>query len=144
MSGTLVLRGEPGIGKTSILLAAEQQAEGFRVLRVDGIQAEENLGFAALHRLLLPVLGESGPLPAPQRRALEAAFGGIEGGAPDRFLIGLAVLTLLSGISAHTPLLCIIDDAQWLDGETKELLAFVARRLYAESLVLLLAVREPN
>ncbi len=143
MSGTLVLRGEAGIGKTSILLAAERQAEGFRVLRVDGIQAEENLGFAALHRLLLPVLGESEHLPPPQWRALEATFGGIEGGAPDRFLIGLAVLTLLSGVSARTPLLCIIDDAEWLDGETKELLAFVARRLYAESLVLLLAVREP-
>jgi DNA-binding CsgD family transcriptional regulator len=142
MSATLVLRGEPGIGKTSILLAAEKQAEGFRILRVDGIQAEEDLGFAALHRLLLPVLGESEHLPPPQRRALEATFGGIEGGAPDRFLIGLAVLTLLSGLSARTPLLCIVDDAQWLDGETKELLAFVGRRLYAESLVLLLAVRE--
>ena len=141
MSGTLVLRGEPGIGKTSILLNAELQAEGFRVLRVDGIQAEESLGFAALHRLLLPVLGESESLPTPQRRALDAAFGGLEGGAPDRFLIGLALLTLLSGISAHAPLLCIIDDAQWLDGETKELLAFIARRLFAESLVLLVAVR---
>lgn len=142
MSGTLVLRGEAGIGKTSILLAAEKQAEGFRVLRVDGIQAEENLSFAALHRLLLPVLAESKHLPVPQRRALEATFGGIEGvAAPDRFLIGLAVLTLLSGVSARTPLLCIVDDAQWLDGETRELLAFVARRLYAEGLVLLFAIR---
>jgi DNA-binding CsgD family transcriptional regulator len=144
MSATLVLRGEAGVGKTSILLAAERQAEGFRVLRVDGIQAEENLGFAALHRLLLPVLGESTHLPAPQRRALEATFGAIELAPPDRFLIGLAVLTLLAGISARRPLLCIIDDGQWLDGETKELLAFVARRLYAESLVMLIAVREPT
>jgi DNA-binding CsgD family transcriptional regulator len=144
MSGTLVLRGEAGIGKTSLLVAAGQQADGFRVLRVDGIQAEESLSFAGLHRLLLPVLGESERLPPPQRRALEVAFGGIEGGAPDRFLIGLAVLTLLAGLSVRTPLLCIVDDAQWLDGETQELLAFVARRLYAESLVLLIAVREPG
>lgn len=145
MSGTLVLRGEAGVGKTSILLAAEQQAEGFRVLRVDGIQAEGNLSFAALHRLLLPVLGESKHLPAPQRQALEVTFGGIEEAeAPDRFLIGLAVLTLLSRVSGRTPLLCILDDAQWIDGESKRLLAFVARRLYAESLVLLFAVREPS
>jgi DNA-binding CsgD family transcriptional regulator len=145
MSGTLVLRGEAGIGKTSMLSAAEQKADGFRVLRVDGIQAEGDLSFAALHRLLLPILGESKHLPVPQRRALEATFGGIEGvDAPDRFLIGLAVLTLLSRVSARMPLLCIVDDAQWLDGETKRLLAFVARRLYAESVVLLLAVREPS
>jgi DNA-binding CsgD family transcriptional regulator len=145
MSGTLVLRGEAGVGKTSILSAAAQHAEGFQVLRVDGIQAEGDLGFAGLHRLLLPVLAESEHLPLPQRRALEVAFGGIEGdGAPDRFLVGLAVLTLLSRASARTPLLCVVDDAQWLDGETKELLAFVARRLLAESVVLLLAVREPD
>ncbi len=143
MSGTLLLRGEAGIGKTSVLLAAEQRAEGFRVLRVEGVEAEENIGFAALHRLLVPVLGESESLPPPQRRALEVAFGRVDGGAPDRFLIGLAVLTLLAGASAQAPLLCIVDDAQWLDGETRELLAFVARRLYAEGLVLLLALREP-
>ncbi len=144
MSGTLVLRGEAGIGKTSVLVAAEQQAEGFRVLRVHGVEAEENISFAALHRLLVPVLSESDRLPVPQRRALEATFGRIDGGAPDRFLIGLAILTLLAGVSAHAPLLCLVDDAQWLDDETKELLAFIARRLYAEGLVLLLAVREPT
>ena len=144
MSGSLVLRGEAGIGKTSVLLAAEQQAEGFRVLRVEGVEAEENIGFAALHRLLVPVLADSPSLPPPQRRALEATFGSIDTDAPDRFLIGLAVLTLLAGASTRAPLLCIVDDAQWLDGETNELLAFVARRLYAEGIVMLLAIRESS
>jgi tetratricopeptide (TPR) repeat protein len=144
MSGTLVVRGEAGIGKTSILRAVEQQAEGFRVLRVQGVGVEESMSFAALHRLLVPILGAAESLPPPQRRALEAAFGRIDDGTPDRFLIGLAALTLLAGASASAPLLCVVDDAQWLDGETKDLLAFIARRLYAESLVLLLAVREPG
>ena len=141
MSGTLVLRGEPGIGKTSILLNAETGGR-FPRTTVDGVQAEESLGFAGLHRLLLRFSESPNPYLRPS--AEHEADGGLEGGAPDRFLIGLALLTLLSGLSAHAPLLCIIDDAQWLDGETKELLAFIARRLFAESLVLLVAVRGPS
>ena len=113
------------------------------MLHVAGVEAEQDIGFGALHRLLVPLLARLDSLPAPQRRALDATFGHVEGSAPDRFLIGLATLTLLADASVNTPVLAIIDDAQWIDGESKDLLAFIARRLFAERIVLIFAVREP-
>ncbi|HTU08557.1 MAG TPA: LuxR family transcriptional regulator [Trebonia sp.] len=143
LSGTLVLRGEPGIGKTSLLEYAVQQARGMRVARAAGIEPEMALSFAAVHQLLIPFLDRLDRLPAPQLAALRTMFG-LEGGAPpNRFLAGLAVLTLLAGDAQERPLLLIIDDAQWLDRESAEVLAFVARRLYADPVACLFAVREP-
>ena len=149
-SGVLVLRGEPGIGKTALLDHAAGTAEGFRVIRAAGIEYEAELPFAGLHLLLGPALDRLPALPGPQRRALERAFGLAEpaAGAPaepapaDRLLAGLAVLTLLSELADERPLLCLVDDAQWLDRESSAALLLAARRLQAEGVVLLLAARE--
>jgi DNA-binding CsgD family transcriptional regulator len=119
-------------------------ADDFRVTRVEGIESEIALAFAALHQLLVPFLPGLTRLPTPQERALETAFGVVAGGAPDRFLIGLATLTLLTDAASEGPLLIVVDDAQWLDRESAEVLAFVARRLDADRIALLFAVREPD
>jgi hypothetical protein len=114
-SRALVLHGEPGIGKTALLGYTADTAQDFRVARAEGIESEMELPFAALHQLCGPMLGRLDRLPAPQRDALGVAFGLRFGSAPDRFLVGLAVLGLLSEVAAAQPLLCLIDDAQWLD-----------------------------
>ena len=143
-SAVLVLRGEPGIGKTAILGYAAERAQGFRVVRAAGVESEMELPFAGLHQLCGPMLGGLARLPPPQRDALGTAFGLSTGAQPDRFLVGLAVLSLLSDAAEERPLLCLIDDAQWLDRSSAQVLAFVARRLHAESVVLLFAEREPG
>src|SRR5262245_32934006 len=133
LSGVLVLRGDAGIGKTALLEWAAGRAGDMRVARVAGVQAEMGLGFAGLHQLLVPFLGGLAGLPGPQRQALESAFGLAAGPPPDRFLVGLAALTLLTDAAAAAqPVLCLVDDAQWLDQVSVEVLGFVARRLYAD------------
>jgi predicted ATPase len=143
MSATLVVRGEAGIGKTSILEYAVSAADGFTTLRADGVESEQDISFAAVHRLLVPLLPAAEALPPPQRMALDATLGLVAAEPPDRFLVALAVLTLLTRQSERGPLLCVVDDAQWIDGESAGLLAFVSRRLYAEQMVMLFAVRDP-
>jgi DNA-binding CsgD family transcriptional regulator len=140
----LVLRGEPGIGKTALLGYAAERAAGFQVARAAGVESEMELPFAGLHQLCWPMLEGLGRLPPPQRGALGTAFGLSSGAPPDRFLVGLAVLSLLSDTAEERPLLCLIDDAQWLDRSSAQTLAFVARRLQVESVVLLFAEREPG
>jgi DNA-binding CsgD family transcriptional regulator len=142
--GALVLRGAPGIGRTSLLEDAIGNAGGMRVARLAGIESEMGLGFAGLHRLLTPIGPGMDRLPGPQLTALHAAFGQIQADPPDRFLVGLASLALLSEAAAGRPLLLVVDDAQWLDQVTVEALAFVARRLAAEPIALVIAVREPT
>src|SRR5271169_1046024 len=143
-SGVLVLRGEPGVGKTALLEYAVESAAGLRVARVAGVESEMELAFAALQQLCAPMLDKLAGLPDPQRAALGVAFGLDTGAAPDRFLVGLAVLSLLSEVAERQPLLCVIDDAQWLDRASAQALAFVARRLLAEPVVLVVAAREPG
>jgi DNA-binding CsgD family transcriptional regulator len=140
----LVLRGEPGIGKSALLEYAAERAEDRRVLRATGAQWEMELPFAGLHQLCAGLLDGLGRLPAPQRDALATAFGLDSGAQPDRFLVGLAALSLLSSAAAEHPLICVVDDVQWLDRSSAQVLAFVARRLAAESVVLLFAEREPG
>src|SRR5712691_6809816 len=142
-SRVLVVRGEPGIGKTALLAYAAETAPDFQVARADGVESEMELPFAALHQLCGPMLSRLGALPGPQRDALGVAFGLRSGNAPDRFLVGLAVLGLLSEVAADRPLLCLVDDAQWLDQASARVLAFVARRLDAESVALLFGTRDP-
>ncbi len=143
-SRALVVRGEPGIGKTALLDYAAETAPDFRVARAEGVESEMELPFAALHQLCGPVLGRLGRLPGPQRDALGVAFGLRPGSAPDRFLVGLAVLGLLSEVAAGQPLLCLVDDAQWLDRASAQALAFAARRLDAQSVALLFGTRDPD
>ena len=140
-SGVVVLRGEVGIGKTALLEHAIELASDFRLLRASGVESEMELAFASLHQLCAPVHEFVDRLPAPQRDALEITFGVSTGAAPDRFLVSLATLTLFSEAAQERPLLCVIDDAQWLDRASAQVLAFVARRLLAEPVVLLFAVR---
>ena len=141
LSGTLVLRGEPGIGKTALLDYAVENADGMQVAQVTGLESEMDLGFAGLHQLLIPFLGGLEQLPVPQREALGSAFGMTVGSPPDRFLVGLAALTLITDLAAERPVLCVIDDAQWLDRVSIEVLSFVARRLFADRVAMLFAVR---
>ena len=144
-SGVLVLRGDAGIGKTALLEYGIGSSPDMRVLRAVGVEAEMELPFAALHQLCLPLLDRLDGLPGPQRDALATTFGLSEGVVPDRFFVGLAVLGLLSDVAAEVrPLLCVVDDAQWLDRASAQALAFVARRLVAESVVMLFAAREPS
>ncbi|MFD7589363.1 AAA family ATPase [Kitasatospora sp. NPDC059811] len=142
-SGVLLLRGEPGIGKTALLDHAVGRAgEAFRVIRAAGVEYEAELPFAGLSLLLAPGLDRLHALPGPQRRALEAAFGLAEERAPaDRLLVGLATLGLLAELATEQPLLCIVDDAQWLDDASLDALLLAARRLQAEGVALLLAAR---
>jgi hypothetical protein len=143
-SRVLVLRGEAGIGKTALLRYFVEQASDCRVLRTAGVQSEMELAFAGLHQLCAPMLDRLESLPGPQRDALGAAFGLSAGPAPDRFLVGLAVLGLLSEVAEDRPLVCAVEDAQWLDRESAQSLGFVARRLLAERVALVFAVREPS
>jgi DNA-binding CsgD family transcriptional regulator len=140
----LVLRGEPGIGKTVLLDYAVESASGFRIARAGGVESEMELAFAALHQLCAPMLDRLVRLPGPQRDALGVAFGLRAGEAPDRFLVGLAVLSLLAEVAAEQPLLCVVDDAQWLDRASARALAFAARRLLAEPVAVIFAAREPD
>jgi DNA-binding CsgD family transcriptional regulator len=143
-SAALVVRGDPGIGKTALLdaVAARAVSQGMRVARVTGVESEAPLGYAALHRLLLPFPGLVEQLPAPQRDALQSTFGLLAGPPPDRFLVALGVLTLLADAASRAPLLCVIDDVQWLDVESAVVLGFVARRVHAEGIVMVFAARE--
>ena len=145
LSGSLVLRGEPGIGKTTLLDYAIGRASAMQVVRVAGVESEMELSFAGLHQLLLPFLDRIDLLPLPQRDALSSAFGLIvtDAAAPDQFLVGLGVLTLLSAGASQRPLLVVVDDAQWVDEVSALVLGFVARRVYAEGIAMLFAVGEP-
>jgi DNA-binding CsgD family transcriptional regulator len=142
-SGVLVLRGEAGIGKTALLQDLGAGAgHGFRTENVVGMESEAEFAFAGLHQLCAPLLARSRALPEPQQAALGVAFGLRDGAAPDRFLVGLAILNLLAEVAEDGPLLCVVDDAQWLDQASAQVLAFVARRVVAERVVLLFALRD--
>jgi hypothetical protein len=140
----LVVRGEPGVGKTALLDYLAEHASGCRVARAGGVESEMELAFAGLHQLLSPMLDRLGDLPAPQRDALRTAFGVSLGSAPDRFLVGLATLSLLAEVAEEYPLVCLVDDAQWLDHTSAQVLGFVGRRLMAESVGLVFAARVPG
>jgi len=144
LSRSLVIVGEPGIGKTRLLEYTAQAAQGVRTVSVVGVESELRLGFAALHRMMVPFLDRVGLLPAPQRDAVGSAFGLAEAPSADRFLVGLGVLTMLAEVAAEQPVIWLVDDAQWLDRETLEVLGFVGRRLYADSIGLLFGVRETS
>ncbi len=143
-SRSLVLRGEAGIGKTALLDYLIAAASDLMVVRAVGVESEMELAYAGLHQLCGPLLSRLESLPGPQRQALEIVFGLRAGAAPDRFLVALAVLSLLSEVSEERPLLCVVDDAQWLDQSSALTLAFVARRLLAEPVGLVFAAREPG
>ena len=142
-SAVLVVRGEPGIGKTELLRHLIAEASGFWVARVAGVESEMELPFAGLHQLCAPMLGRLGSLAEPQRRGLSVAFGLASGDGPDRFLVALATLSLMAETSEERPMLCVVDDAQWLDQASAQVLGFVGRRLLAESIALVFAVRTP-
>lgn len=143
-SRALVLQGEAGIGKTALLGYVQGRAAGFRVASISGVEAEMELPFAAIHQLCGSMLTRLTGLPEPQRAALSIAFGLSKGDPPDRFLVALATLTLLSDVAEEQPLLCLVDDAQWLDIASAQVLGFVARRLSAESVAIVFATREPT
>jgi DNA-binding CsgD family transcriptional regulator len=140
----LVVRGEAGVGKSALMEYVVETAADMRVARAVGAEAEMELAFASLHLLCAPLLDRLEGLPGPQRDALGVAFGLRAGAAPDRFLVALAVLTLLAEVAEDRPLLCVIDDAQWLDHASAQVLAFAARRLLAEPVGLVFAAREPG
>jgi DNA-binding CsgD family transcriptional regulator len=141
-SSSMLLTGEAGIGKTALLDYLVDAASDFTVARAVGVESEMELAFASLHQLCAPFVDRIGGLPAPQRDALDVVFGRSAGGPPDRFLVGLAVLTLLTDLAEERPLLCVVDDAQWLDEASALALAFVARRLLAEPVGIVFAARE--
>ncbi len=145
-SQALVVRGDPGVGKTALLdyLAGRASGKGCRVARVIGVQTEMQLAFAGLHQLCAPMLDRAGDLSVPQQDALRIALGISAGAPPDRFLVGLAVLSLLSGVAGERPLIGVIDDEQWLDHASTQALGFAARRLAAEPVGLVFAAREPG
>ena len=145
-SQALVVRGDPGAGKTMLLayLAGRAADTGCLLARAAGVQSEMELAFAGLHQLCVPLLGRAKQLPGPQRGALQTAFGLAAGPPPDRFFVGLAVLSLLSGAAAERPLICLIDDEQWLDQASAQALGFVARRLAADPVGIVFAAREPG
>ena len=145
-SRALVVRGDPGVGKTVLLdhLAGRASGSGCRVARAAGVQSEMELAFAGLHQLCAPMLDRAERMPVPQRDALRTAFGLAAGPPPDRFLVGLAVLSLLSEVAGERPLICVIDDEQWLDRASAQALGFAARRLAADPVGLVFAAREPG
>ena len=143
-SAVLVVRGEAGVGKTAMMHYCARQASGFRVSQIAGVEAELELPFAALHQLCAPMLGRLDTLPDPQRNALSVALGLSSGETPPRFLVGLAVLSLLAAVAEERPLLCLVEDAQWLDAASGQVLGFVGRRLLAESVGMVVAVRSPH
>jgi hypothetical protein len=132
------------VGKTALLRYLVDRASGYRVVRVVGVQSEMELAFAGLHQMLTPMLDRLEHLPGPQREALRTAFGANAGSPPDRFFVALAVLSLLSEVAEEQPLLCVVDDEQWLDRASAQVLAFVARRLGAESVGLVIAARQAS
>src|SRR3954452_15163049 len=142
-SAVLVMRGEAGIGKTELLRYTARQASGFRVVQVTGVEAEMELPFAGIHQLCAPLLEQLEGLPQPQQDALTVALGLASGHVPDRFLVGLAVLGLMSAAAEERPLLCLVEDVQWLDDASGLIIGFIARRLLAESVALVIAGREP-
>ena len=141
--GVLVVYGEPGVGKSALLDDAVEAGADFHLARAIGIEGEMELAFAALQQLCTPSLDLIQRLPDPQREALEVALGLSSGRAPNPFLVGLAVLNLLSEAAVERPLFCVVDDAQWLDRASAGVLAFVARRLLAERIAMVFAAREP-
>jgi hypothetical protein len=143
-SAALVVRGEAGMGKTALLDHIALQASGFDVARIVGTESEMELPFAGLHQLCAPMLNRLDALPEPQRDALRVTFGLTSGDVPERFFVGLATLSLLAEMASKRPLLCIVDDAQWLDAASGQVLGFVARRILAESVLLFFGVREPT
>jgi DNA-binding CsgD family transcriptional regulator len=143
-SQALVVHGEAGVGKSALIEYLAGRASGCHLARAPGVQSEMELAFAGLHQLCAPMLDRLDRLPGPQRDALQTAFGLTGGPAPDQFLIGLAVLSLLSEVAEERPLLCLIDDQQWIDRASAQALAFVARRLQAESVAMVFGVRQPG
>ena len=141
-SGALILRGEPGVGKTALLEDARVRARDMQVLAARGVEAESELPFSGLHQLVRPALRLLARLPEPQATALQGAFGLKQRAGEDRFLISVACLTLLSELAETGPVLCLVDDAQWLDASSAGALMFVARRLDAEGIVMLFAARD--
>ena len=141
-SGVLVIRGEAGIGKTALLRYTARQASGFRLAPLTGVQAEMELPFAGVHQLCATMLDRLEVLPAPQRDALSIALGLRTGEVPEGFLVGLAVLSLLSAVADERPLLCLVEDAQWLDAASSQVLGLVARRVWGESVAIVVALRE--
>jgi len=140
-SRVLVLRGEAGVGKSALLAYLSGRTVGWQVASAVGVESEMDLAYSGLHQLCAPLLDHLDELPVPQRNALATVFGLSTGPAPDRFLVGLATLTLVAQAAEQQPLACIVDDAQWLDGASAQLLAFVARRLLAERVALVCAAR---
>ena len=143
-SRSLVVRGEAGIGKTALLEYLIESASDLTVLRAEGVESEMELAYASLQQLCAPLFDRLERLPTPQRQALEIVFGLSAGAPPDRFLVGLGVLSLFSEVAEERPLLCVVDDAQWLDQASALTLAFVARRLLAEPVGIVFAAREPG
>jgi DNA-binding CsgD family transcriptional regulator len=143
-SRTLVVSGGPGVGKTALLEYLTEQAAECRILHATGVQSEMELAFAAVHQMCSPILDNADRLSAPQGDALRTAFGLSSGVAPDKFLVGLAVLNLLSEVTEQRPLVCLVDDEQWIDRASAQILGFVARRLAAESVGLVFAARMPT
>jgi DNA-binding CsgD family transcriptional regulator len=142
-SEVLIIRGEAGIGKTALLRYVARQASGYRVAQLTGVEAEMELAFAGIHQLCGTMLDRLDGLTRPQRDALSVALGLTAGEVPDRFLVGLAVLSLLATVAEERPLLCLVEDAQWLDAASSQIVGFVARRVRAESVAVVVAVREP-
>ena len=143
-SGVLVLRGQAGVGKSALLRDAVAQASDMQVLETRGVESEAELAFAGLHQLLWPVLGQVDGLPPPQATALRAAFGLEHARGEERFLVAVAVLGVLAEAAERRPVLCVLDDAHWLDEASAGALVFVARRLEAEGVVLLFAARDED
>src|SRR6202167_3449591 len=143
-SRVLVVGGGPGVGKSALLDYLAGRAAGCRVVRAAGVEPEMELAFAGLHQLLAPMLDRASQLPAPQRDTLRTAFGQSAGPAPDRFVVGLAALGLLSEVAAERPVVCVVDDAHWLDRASAQVLGFVARRLAADPVGLVFATRLPG
>ena len=143
-SRVLVVRGEPGVGKTTLLEHVAGQELRCQVARAAGVQSETELAFAGLHQLCAPMLGRAERLPLPQQDALRTAFGLVAGPPPDRFIVGLAALNLLSEVAGERPLICLIDDEQWLDQASAQALGFAARRLGADPVGLVFATRLPG
>jgi predicted ATPase len=142
--GSLVLTGQAGIGKSALVQYAIDVASESRVVRIAGVESEMAFGYAGVHQVVLPILDHLGELPAPQRAALDAALGRVQPDAPDPFLVGLAVLSLVAEAARAEPLLVVIDDAQWLDDESAMALSFVGRRLRAERIAMLVTMRETS
>jgi predicted ATPase len=142
-AGSLVLRGEAGVGKTALLQAAQERARGFRVLSTAGVEFEAELGFAGLHELVGPIIDLADVLPEPQAKGIKAALALEDGPSPDRFAVYAATLGVLAAAASERPLLCLVDDAHWLDRSSAEALVFAARRIDHDPIVMLFAARDP-